>query len=66
MARWDPAPRRFYAEFTDDRKVRLKSGYHADFIVLSKPIFDVAPRELLDTKVQITVVGGRIVYEERQ
>jgi predicted amidohydrolase YtcJ len=44
----------------------LKSGYHADFIVLSKPIFDVAPRELLDTKVQITVVGGRIVYEERQ
>jgi hypothetical protein len=52
-----------YAEFTDDRKGRLKPGYLADFIVLSKPIFEVPPRELLDTKVQITVVGGRVVYE---
>ena len=52
-----------YAEFTDDRKGRLKPGYLADFIVLSKPIFDLPPRELLDTKVQITVVGGRVVYE---
>jgi predicted amidohydrolase YtcJ len=52
-----------YAEFTDDRKGRLKPGYLADFIVLSKPIFDLPPRELLDTNVQITVVGGRVVYE---
>jgi len=52
-----------YGEFTDDRKGRLKPGYLADFIVLSKPIFDVSPRELLDTTVVTTVVGGRVVYE---
>jgi predicted amidohydrolase YtcJ len=52
-----------YAEFTDDRKGRLKSGYLADFIVLSKSIFDVPPRQLLDTIVVTTVVGGRVVYE---
>jgi predicted amidohydrolase YtcJ len=54
-----------YAEFTDDRKGRLKPGYLADFIVVSKPIFDVPPRELLATTVQITVVGGRVVYERQ-
>jgi predicted amidohydrolase YtcJ len=52
-----------YGEFTDDRKGRLKPGYLADFIVLSTPIFDVSPRELLDTTVVTTVVGGRVVYE---
>ena len=38
-------------------------GYLADFVVLSKPIFDIAPRELLTTTAVTTVVGGRIVYE---
>jgi predicted amidohydrolase YtcJ len=52
-----------YAEFTDDRKGRLKPGYLADFIVLSKPIFEIPPRELLETRVVTTVVGGRVVYE---
>jgi predicted amidohydrolase YtcJ len=54
-----------YAEFTDDRKGRLKPGYLADFIVLSKSIFDVPPRQLLATTVVTTVVGGRVVYEEK-
>jgi predicted amidohydrolase YtcJ len=54
-----------YAEFTDDRKGRLKPGYLADFIVLSKPIFDIPPRELLETRVVTTVAGGRVVYEAR-
>ncbi len=54
-----------YAEFSDDRKGRLKPGYLADFIVLSKSIFDVPPRQLLATTVVTTVVGGRVVYEEK-
>jgi predicted amidohydrolase YtcJ len=54
-----------YAEFTEDRKGRLKPGYLADFIVLSKAIFDIPPGELLETKVLTTVVGGRVVYEQK-
>jgi predicted amidohydrolase YtcJ len=52
-----------YAEFAESRKGRLVPGYLADFVVLSKPIFDIAPRELLTTTPVTTVVGGRIVYE---
>jgi predicted amidohydrolase YtcJ len=52
-----------YAEFAESRKGRLLPGYLADFVVLSKPIFDVAPRELLATTAVTTVVGGRVVYE---
>ncbi len=52
-----------YAEFAESRKGRLLPGYLADFVVLSKPIFDIAPRELLSTTPVTTVVGGRVVYE---
>jgi predicted amidohydrolase YtcJ len=52
-----------YAEFAEGRKGRLKKGYLADFVVLSNPVFDIPPRELLKTKVLMTVVGGRVVYE---
>ncbi len=52
-----------YAEFTDTRKGRLKPGYLADLVVLSKNLFEIPPREMLTTKSVLTVVGGRIVYE---
>jgi len=54
-----------YAEFADDRKGRLQPGYLADFVVLSKPIFDVPPREILETHPVMTVVGGKVVYEAK-
>jgi predicted amidohydrolase YtcJ len=46
------------AEFAADRKGRLASGYLADFVVMSKPIFDLPRREWLTTKVVLTVVWG--------
>lgn len=52
-----------YAEFTDTRKGRLKPGYLADLVVLSKNLFEIAPREILTTKPVMTFVGGRLVYE---
>jgi predicted amidohydrolase YtcJ len=54
-----------YAEFTDDRKGRLQPGYLADFVVLSKPHFDVPPLEILETHPVMTVVGGKVVYEAK-
>ncbi len=51
-----------YAEFMDVRKGRLKPGYLADLVVLSRNIFTVAPREILETRPVLTIVGGRIVF----
>ena len=52
-----------YAEFTDDRKGQLKPGYLADLVILSRDIFTVAPREILETRPVLTMVGGRVVFD---
>lgn len=52
------------AEATGEKHVKgkLKAGYYADFIVLDTDIFSSPPAALLDVKVVMTVVGGKIVY----
>ena len=52
-----------YAEFADDRKGSISEGKLADLVVLSKDIFAIPPREVLDTTAVLTMVGGRIVHE---
>jgi predicted amidohydrolase YtcJ len=52
-----------YANFVDDERGSLKPGYLADFAVLSHNILDVEAPTILDTQVDLTVVGGRIVHE---
>jgi predicted amidohydrolase YtcJ len=52
-----------YAELTDTRKGRLKAGFLADLVVLSKNVFEIPPRDILTTKPMLTMVGGRIAYE---
>ncbi len=53
-----------YAEFEESRKGQLKVGQFADFIILSRDITKAAPRDLLNTEVLRTVVGGRTVYQK--
>jgi predicted amidohydrolase YtcJ len=52
-----------YAEFTDREKGTLGAGMLADFVVLSQDIFTIDPTRIGETRVQMTVVGGRVVYE---
>ena len=52
-----------YAEFADERKGTLTEGKLADFVMLSRDLFSISPRQILDTRPVLTVVGGRIVYE---
>ncbi len=37
-------------------------GGSADWIVLSQDIFEIPPREILNTRVEYVFVGGRVVY----
>ena len=51
-----------YAAFEDQDKGSLELGKLADITVLSKDILTIEPREILDTEVLYTVVGGEVVY----
>jgi predicted amidohydrolase YtcJ len=54
-----------YAQFEDGKKGELKVGEYADFIIVSQDVTKAAPKDLLNTEVLRTVVGGRTVYQKK-
>lgn len=52
-----------YGEFEEDRKGEIKPGMLADMVVFPVDITQIPPAELLKTSVDVTITGGRIVYE---
>lgn len=52
-----------YLSFDENRKGKIKENYLADLAVLSQDILNIPPEEIRGTKVLMTVVGGRIVYQ---
>jgi len=51
-----------YAEFAENKKGLIAPGKLADMVVLSRDIFTIDPAEIPDSKVALTIVGGRIVF----
>lgn len=51
-----------YAQFMEEKKGRIKAGYYADLVVLDQDIFTIDPMEIRNIEVELTMVGGRIVY----
>ncbi|HEU0236172.1 MAG TPA: amidohydrolase family protein [Candidatus Limnocylindrales bacterium] len=52
-----------YATFEEDRKGTISPGKLADLVVLSDDPRAVAPAELRDVDVLMTMVGGRVEYQ---
>lgn len=52
-----------YAEFADDRKGTLHPGMLADLVIFADDLFKVETRKILNTPVDLTMVGGRVVFE---
>jgi predicted amidohydrolase YtcJ len=52
-----------YAEFGENDRGTIEVGKRADFTVIDRDIFRVPPSEILEARVTLTVVGGRLVYE---
>ena len=52
-----------YAEFLESEKGSISTGKLADFAVLDRDITRCAPSEIKETRVELTVVDGAIVYE---
>lgn len=53
-----------YAEFEEKRKGMIAPGMFADLVVYPVDINQVAASDLLMTPVKMTIVGGRIVYQQ--
>ncbi len=52
-----------YAEFEEDFKGSIEVGKAADFTVYDKDIMEIPENEILNAKVEMTVVGGKVVFK---
>ena len=52
-----------YGAFEENIKGSISVGKLADFTVFSQDIMEVPEEQLLDTEVEMTVLGGKVVYE---
>jgi predicted amidohydrolase YtcJ len=53
-----------YGEFMENRLGTLQPGKLADMVVLSQDLYKVPPDTIAQTKVLLTVVGGKIVWRD--
>jgi len=51
-----------YAQFMEDRKGMIKPGYLADIVVTDKDLLSIPENEIMKTKVDYTITGGKVVY----
>jgi predicted amidohydrolase YtcJ len=52
-----------YAEFQENKKGSIEPGKLADFVVLDKDILTIDPVKIKEVKVDMTVLGGKIIYK---
>jgi len=52
-----------YAAFEEKDQGTISPGKLADVVVLSEDLFRIPPERIKDARVEITIVGGRIVYD---
>lgn len=53
------------AEFEENRKGSIRAGRLADLVILSADPFRVRPEEIGGLNVEMTIVGGKVVFERR-
>ena len=52
-----------FAQFMEDRKGMIRNGYLADIVIVDKDLLTIPENEIMATKVDYTIVGGKVVYE---
>lgn len=54
-----------YAEFMEDRKGMIKKGYLGDVVIFDKDLMTIQHDQIMRTKVDYTIVGGKVVYKRK-
>lgn len=54
-----------YGAYENEMKGTIEKGKLADFAVLREDLFSIEPLRWLQTKVDLTIVGGQLVYESK-
>lgn len=52
-----------YASFEEGNKGVIDAGRLADFVMLDRDLFTIAPEDIRNARVAMTVVGGRTVFQ---
>ncbi|HEU4747896.1 MAG TPA: amidohydrolase [Gemmatimonadaceae bacterium] len=55
-----------YASFEENEKGILAPGKLADVVVIDRDLFRISPETIRDARVSYTIVGGRVIYEDRR
>ncbi len=51
-----------YAQFMENRKGKIKTGFLADIVIVDKDLLTIPENEIMKTKVDYTITGGKVVY----
>ena len=54
-----------YTEFMGHEKGQIKEGYLADLVLFSHDLFGLPPEEIKSAQAVMTMIDGRIVFEDR-
>ena len=55
-----------YAEFMENRKGMLKKDFLADMVLFNRDLTTIPPDQIMSSKVDVTIVGGKIVFERSE
>ena len=51
-----------YSQFMENLKGMIKTGFLADIVIVDKDLLTIPENEIMKTKVDYTIVGGKVVY----
>jgi predicted amidohydrolase YtcJ len=52
-----------YAQFMESRKGMIRKGYLGDMVIMKDDLMTIAPDQIMKSRVDYTIVGGKIVYQ---
>lgn len=52
-----------YAQFMENRKGMIKKGYLGDVVIVNQDLMTIPEEEIMKTRVDYTIVGGKVVFE---